>query len=225
MKKFVSLLLLLAMVFTLFCGAAFAEDTEAPERSADVVILFTSDIHCGIDQGFGYAGLAAIRDYLVEKGNAVILVDDGDNIQGEPVGTMSKGEISLELMNAMGYDVAIPGNHEFDYGMDQFLALAGKADFPYISCNFNKSGELVLEPYVIKEAAGSKIAFVGVTTPQTLTSSTPRYFQNEDGEFVYGFMQDETGEGVYAAVQSAVDAARADGADYVVVMGHILISC
>ena len=94
MKKFVSLLLLLAMVFTLFCGAAFADDApaeEAPERSADVVILFTSDIHCGVDQGFGYAGLEAVRDYLVAQGNDVILVDIGDNIQGEPIGTMSKG--------------------------------------------------------------------------------------------------------------------------------------
>ncbi len=222
MKRFLSLLLLAAMVFTLFCGAAFAEEGEAPERSADVVILFTSDVHCGVDQGFGYAGLAGVRDYLAAKGDAVILVDDGDNIQGEPIGTMTKGESLVDLMNQAGYELAIPGNHEFDYGMDQFLELATqKAKFEYISCNFNHEGELVFKPYAIKELGGAKVAFVGVTTPKTLTSSTPKYFQDDSGEFVYGFFQDETGEGVYNAVQSAVDAARAEGADYVVVMGHM----
>ena len=218
MKKAVSLLLILVLCLSLLSGTAFAEGAE---RSADVVILFTSDVHCGIDQGFGYAGLQQIRDYLIAGGNEVILVDDGDNIQGEPVGTMTKGEVSVDLMNKMGYSVAIPGNHEFDYGMEQFLALTEKADFDYISCNFNKSGELVFQPYVIRELDGLKVAFVGVTTPETLTSSTPRYFQDENGEFVYGFFQDETGEGVYNAVQAAVDDARAEGADYVVVMGHM----
>ena len=191
------------------------------ERSADIVILFTSDVHCGIDQGFGYAGLSEIYDHLVAQGNKVILVDDGDNIQGEPIGTMTKGEALVDLMNKVGYSVAIPGNHEFDYGMEQFLSLAKQAKFSYVSCNFNHEGELVFDPYVIRELDGMKVAFVGVTTPKTLTSSTPRYFQDENGEFVYGFFQDETGEGVYNAVQSAVDDARAEGADYVVVLGHM----
>ena len=216
-KRVLAFLLVLVMVMALGVTAS----AEGAERTGDVVILFTSDVHCGIDQGFGYAGLQAVREYLKAQGNDVLLVDDGDNIQGEPVGTMSRGDICIDLMNAMGYDVAIPGNHEFDYGMEQFLALAAKAKFPYISCNFNKSGELVFEPYVIKEAGGAKIAFVGVTTPKTLTSSTPRYFQDENGEFVYGFMQDDDGQGVYDAVQKAVDDARAEGADFVVVMGHM----
>ena len=218
-KRFLSFLLILVMLCSLMGGMACAADDT--ERSADVVILFTSDVHCGIDQGFGYAGLAEIRDYLAAQGNDVILVDDGDNIQGEPIGTMTKGEALLDLMNKMGYSVAIPGNHEFDYGMDQFLALAKQAKFDYISCNFNREGELVFQPYVIRELGGAKIAFVGVTTPKTLTSSTPKYFQDENGEFVYGFFQDESGEGVYNAVQSAVDAARAEGVDYVVAMGHL----
>ena len=201
---------------------AFADDEAAAvERSADIVILFTSDVHCGIDQGFGYAGLSEIYDHLVAQGNKVILVDDGDNIQGEPIGTMTKGEALVDLMNKVGYSVAIPGNHEFDYGMEQFLSLAKQAKFSYVSCNFNHEGELVFDPYVIRELDGMKVAFVGVTTPKTLTSSTPRYFQDENGEFVYGFFQDETGEGVYNAVQSAVDDARAEGADYVVVLGHM----
>ena len=212
----------LLLTFVLIVGCcSFVAFAEGEETRPDIVILFTSDVHCGIDQGFGYAGLEQIRDGLVAQGNVVILVDDGDNIQGEPIGTMTKGEALVELMNEAGYEIAIPGNHEFDYGMEQFLSLTEKAKFQYISCNFNKDGELVFEPYVIKELGGAKVAFVGVTTPKTLTSSTPKYFQNEKGEFVYGFFQDETGEGVYKAVQKAVDDARADGAEYVIVLGHM----
>ena len=131
------------------------------EKNGDIYILFTSDVHCGIDSGFGYAGLWQIRNTLESQGYETILVDDGDAIQGETIGTLSKGEKIIELMNAVGYDVAIPGNHEFDYGMDNFLKLAEEVDFPYISCNFNYMGEPVFDPYVIIEAAGKKIAFVG----------------------------------------------------------------
>ena len=210
---------LLAVVMVLSLGATAG--AEGAERTGDVVILYTSDVHCGIDQGFGYAGLQAVREYLTAQGDDVLLVDNGDNIQGEPVGTMTKGEIPLELMNAMKYDAAVPGNHEFDYGMEQFLALAEKAEFPYISCNFNREGERIFEPYIIKEAGGTKVAFVGVCTPETLTSSTPRYFQDENGEFIYGFLQDETGETLFTAVQDAIDAARAEGAEYVIVLAHL----
>ena len=217
MKKILSLLLALAMM--LGC-MAFAEEA-APALTQDVVVLFTSDVHCGIDQGFGYTGLAAVRDSLEAAGNHVLLVDNGDSIQGEPVGTMTTGEAIINLMNAVGYDIAVPGNHEFDYGMDRFLELTEKANFPYISANFNKDGELVFAPYVIKEFDEVQIAFVGITTPKTLTSSTPKYFQDEEGNFIYGFMQDETGEKLYTAVQTAVDDARAEGADYVVVLGHV----
>jgi len=120
----------------------------------------------------------------------------------------------------VGYDVAVPGNHEFDYGMENFLDLAkNKAEYPYISCNFTYKGELVFQPYIIKEVGGKKIAFVGVTTPRTFVTSTPTYFQ-EDGVYVYGFCEGD-GTALYAAVQKAADDARAEGADYVVVMAHL----
>ncbi len=215
MKKFLALLL--SAVMLLGC-IAIAEEA-APALTRDVVVLYTSDVHCGIDQGWGYAGLAAVRDAFAAD-NHVVLVDNGDAIQGEPVGTMTKGEALIDLMNAVGYDIATPGNHEFDYGMERFFELAEKAEFPYISANFNKEGELVFKPYVIKEFDGVKVAFVGISTPKTLTSSTPAYFMDDAGNFVYGFFQDETGEKLYAAVQAAVDAAKAEGAQYVVAMGH-----
>ena len=194
------------------------QETSVPK---DVMILYTSDVHCGVDQGFGYAGLEQIRKHLQAQGYDVILVDNGDNIQGDLIGSKSKGEVPIDLMNKMGYNVAIPGNHEFDYGMDQFLSLAEKAEFPYISCNFQCRGENVFEPYVILEAGGKKIGFVGVTTPETIVSSTPTHFQDEEGNYIYSFLQDETGEALYSAVQSAVDDAREEGAEYVIVMGHM----
>ena len=218
--KRITALVLAALLLVGTLGLTAWADDDAPKMKKDLVVLFTSDVHCGIDQGFGYAGLVAIRDNL-KKTNHVLLVDNGDAIQGEPVGTMTTGEAIITLMNSVGYDLAIPGNHEFDYGMDRFLELAKKARFPYISCNFNKEGELVFEPYVIKEFDGVKVAFVGVTTPKTITSSTPKYFQDDAGNYIYGFMQDDTGEGVYNAVQTAVDAARENGARYVVALGHV----
>lgn len=216
MKKMLAMLLCLTM---LLCGVAVAEEATSA-LTKDVVVLFTSDIHCGIDQGWGLIGVAAIRDGLSAK-NHVLLVDNGDAVQGETIGTLTNGSAVVELMNKVGYDIATIGNHEFDYGMENFLELTKKADYPYISANFNYKGELVFAPYIIKEFDGVKIAFVGVTTPNTLTSSTPVYFQDENGEYVYGFFQDTTGEKLYAAVQSAVDSARAEGATYVVVMGHL----
>ncbi len=217
MKKLLGLLLALAML--LGCFSAVAEDA-APALTKDLVILFTSDVHCGIDQGFGYAGLYAVKKQM-EKSYNVLLVDDGDSIQGEPVGTMTKGEAIINLMNAVGYDVAIPGNHEFDYGMDNFLSLTKQANFPYVSSNFTYKDELVFPAYVIKEVEGLKVAFVGITTPESITKSTPKYFQDENGNYVYGFMEDGTGEKLYAGVQSAVDAARAEGADYVIAIAHL----
>lgn len=217
MKKLLAVLLTLTMLL----GVSALAEESAPLFQQDVMILFTSDVHCGIESNFGYAGLAMVRDAYKNAGYHVLLVDNGDSIQGEPVGTMTTGEANIKLMNAVGYDIATMGNHEFDYGMDRFFELSKMANFPYISCNFNKGGELQFAPYVIKEFDGVKIAFVGITTPKTLTSSTPKYFQDENGNFIYGFFEDETGEGLYNAVQKAVDDARAEGASIVIAMAHL----
>ena len=148
-------------------------------------------------------------------------MDDGDAIKGEPIGLFTKGESIINIMNAVGYDIAIPGNHEFDYGADYFLELTKKANFPYISCNVTKNGELVLEPWLIREIGGIKIGFVGVATPDTLHGPNPQLFQDGNGSFIYGFMEDATGEKLYEAVQKAVDEVRAEGADYVVLLAHL----
>ena len=220
MKKFLALLLAFLMMLGTVAFAEGEPEAAEPALTKDLAILFTSDAHCGIDNGWGYAGIAALRDEIA-KDKHVILVDNGDAIQGEPVGTMTKGSAIVGIMEAAGYEVAIPGNHEFDYGMENFLNIAENSAYPYISCNFTYEGEPVFDPYVIKEFDGIKVAFVGVTTPKTFTSSTPTYFQNENGEYVYGFSEDDSGEALYAAVQSAVDAAREEGATYVILQAHL----
>ena len=206
--------------------AAFAEETNCFfGDKADVTILYTNDVHTYIDNKSPkptYAAIAALKKSIEDTGRDVLLVDAGDHIQGTAYGSMDDGATIIELMNEAGYDLATPGNHEFDYGMDQFNKLVEKADFDYISCNFvDKDGNPVLKPYVIKEADGVKIAFVGISTPKTITTSTPTYFQDGNGNYIYGFMQDDTGEKLYAAVQSAVDAARKEGAKYVIAMAHL----
>ena len=198
-----------------------AQRPSSIDLSGDAVILFTGDVHCAVNRGFGFAGLQQLRDYLVNKGDDVILVDTGDAIQGEPLGTMSKGEAIVSLMNEVGYEIAVPGSHEFDYGVDRFFELSDMASFDYVSCNFNKDGQLLLAPYVTRQLGGHLVAFIGVTTPRTLTAIAPRQFMNEDGKFVYSFYQDDSGRYLYSAVQKAVDNARVEGAEYVVVLRHL----
>ena len=219
LKKLLAVLLVVSMLMT---GLAFAETAETEVEHQPVVILYTNDVHCGIEDAIGYAGLAAYEKAYEKLGYEVILVDNGDAIQGGPIGTLSKGEYIIDIMNAVGYDVATIGNHEFDYGMDQFMALREKAEFPYISANFcDLEGNPILDPYVIMELGGWKVAFVGASTPETFTKSTPTFFQDEEGNYIYSFCQGEDGAELYAAVQEAVDAARAEGAEIVVVMSHL----
>lgn len=225
-KRIPALLLAIIMTAMMMLGgcsqAVENEQSSDAEESKEIVVLFTSDVHCGVGDNWGYAGLQQIKDTLESKGVSVLLVDDGDAIQGAPIGTLSKGKAVADLMNKMGYDIAIPGNHEFDYGMDNFLEIAENASFPYICCNLMKKGEPVLDPYVIRETGGRKIGFVGALTPTAITGSNPKNFQDENGNYVYSLLhEDRTGQAFYDAVQKSVDAARADGAEIVILMGHL----
>lgn len=200
---------------------AFAQSSDM-----GIVILHTNDVHCGInanDDTFGYADLAAYRTKLEAEGYTTLLVDAGDSVQGDVIGTLSDGSFPLQIMNEVGYDIAVPGNHEFDYGMDNFFSLKDSAEFPYISANFVDltSGDTVIDSYKIIDADGVKIGFVGISTPETITKSTPDFFKNDNGDYIYGFCSGNNGEELYNAVQSAVDSASADGADYIVAVGHL----
>ena len=226
-SKFLSLFLVLAMVCSLFGSAMAAEGTT--QADGDVVVLYTNDVHTYIDNNVGegnengltYSKVAAYKDSL----DNALLVDAGDHIQGTAYGSMDKGATIIELMNAAGYDVATLGNHEFDYDMEGALAAIEAADFPYVSCNFyheenGVKGDNVLDSYVVFEVNGVKIAFVGITTPESFTKSTPAYFQDDAGNYIYGIAGGEDGSELYEAVQAAIDAASAE-ADYVIGLGHL----
>lgn len=213
---------LLAVVMLLGLIAVPAAAKAEGEEAKDIVILYTNDVHCGIADNIGYAGLARVKAAYEAAGKEVILVDCGDSVQGDVIGTLSKGEALVELMNDVGYDVAVPGNHEFDYGMDQFNKNVSLAKFQYICCNFlNDKGEAVLKPYTIVEKAGKKIAFVGIDTPESFTKSTPVYFQDGEGNYIFSFCEGNNGQELYDKVQETVDAARAEGADYVIAVAHL----
>ena len=215
MRK-VPMLLLTGAAAIMMCQPAFALDH-------DVVILHTNDVHCGIEGKIGYAGVASYKEQMEEETPYVTLVDAGDAIQGAPVGTLSEGEALIQIMNQVGYDFAIPGNHEFDYGMERFLSLANQLNCRYYSCNFvNLPGmETVLKPYKLVDYDDIKVAYVGASTPESITKSTPKYFQDVQGRYRYGFCEDATGDALYAQIQKYVDKAKAEGADYVVLAGHL----
>ncbi len=208
------------------------EDAGEAEAAGGVTILYTNDVHTYIDNAYEvdetqtlpvirYSTVAA---YKASLENA-LLVDAGDAIQGTVYGSMDKGATITKLMNMTGYDAATLGNHEFDYDMDGAMAAIEAADFPYVSCNFyhekdGAAGENVLDSYVVLEAGGVKVAFIGITTPESFITSTPAYFQDDAGNFIYGIAGGTDGSALYAAVQKAIDAASAE-ADYVIALGHL----
>ena len=219
----VSLALTLSMSTTIFAAPAV---TDAAADTSPIVILHTNDVHCGIDDSIGYAGLAAYKSEMEAQYGAdrVTLVDAGDAIQGGAVGTLSDGAYVIDIMNQVGYDLAVPGNHEFDYGTGNFLDLAtNRAKFPYLSCNCRElaTGSTVLNSYWIEDYDGVKVAYVGISTPESLSKTTPAHFQDGNGVFLYDFFQGADGLYLYTAVQAAVNDARAQGADYVVAIGHL----
>ena len=220
MKKLIALVLSLAMVFSLVACGGTAAPTE------DVAILYTNDVHTYIDNPLSYDVIAAIKGELETQYKNVLLVDAGDHAQGTVYGSMDFGETVIELMNGAGYDLATLGNHEFDYSMEGTMDIIEWAEYPYISANFYKleNGQRtdnVLDSYKIFELGGHKIAFVGITTPESFTKSTPAYFQNENGEYIYGISGGDNGEDLQADVQKAIDEAKKAGATTVIALGHL----
>ena len=221
MKKLIALLLAVCMVLGLMT-TVFAAD----EKSNDIVILYTNDVHCAVDDNIGYAGLAAYKKEMQAAYNYVALVDCGDSVQGDVIGTLSKGEYLVDIMNELGYDFASFGNHEFDYTLPQLQKLIDKAKYQYLCCNLTytaKDGKGLTgyKAYEIKTYGNTKVAFVGIDTPESFTKSTPTYFQDANGNFVYSFAEGNNGADLYNKVQETVNAAKKDGATYVVAIAHL----
>ena len=219
--KIITLVMSLALIFGSVGSVYAAADSSDSESSGDITILYTNDVHSYIDEDITYSTIASYKDSL----DNVLLVDAGDHIQGTAYGSMDEGETIIELMNAAGYDLATLGNHEFDYGMDGALSTIESADFDYVSCNFysindDGSDETVLDSYEVFEVNGVSIAFIGITTPESITKSTPAYFQDEDGNYIYEIAGGSDGSELYEAVQTAIDAASEE-ADIVIALGHL----
>ncbi len=218
----------LHFIACLLCLQLFVASFALANDDDKVIILHTNDVHTFMDSGISYAGVAAYKKQMQEKYGAkdVVMVDAGDIIQGGPVGALTTGSALIDLMNAVGYDYMTPGNHEFDYGMARLFELLKKLNTKVISCNITylKDGKLLFAPYAIQEFHGLKVAFVGITTPESLLKSTPAHFQDNTGKYLYGFAEggeDDNGKSLYAVVQKAVDEARAQGAEIVIALAHL----
>lgn len=208
-------------------GSVYPAEEEGEEDS--IAVLYTNDVHCGFttsDEGMGLAGFAGYKYAMWQQYGYLTTVDIGDFIQGEAIGTISDGEYPVLLRNFVGYDYGTVGNHEFDYGMDALIGEGGlveQSDMTYLCCNFIdlETGEPVFDEYALETYGDITVAYVGIATPETLFKSTPAYFQNEDGEYIYGFCEGNNGQNLYDRVQESVDAAREAGADYVVAISHL----
>lgn len=230
MKKRCSIILAMILAFALIIPAT---EVKADAKKGGLVILYTNDVHCGVtrtvgDSGenkysFGYSNVSAYKKQLEEEYANVLLVDAGDHIQGGVYGVLSKGEWMIDLMNAAGYDYATLGNHEFDYTVPRLLELAEMADYKYLSCNFLQldDGEPVFRSEALVNAGGLTIGLVGITTPETYTKSTPAYFKNDAGEFIYSFCEGGKGKDLYNQVQKSIDSLKGQGADIVIALAHL----
>ena len=233
MKRFISRRSFLKTAGVTTAAAAVA--VGAPSASAcfgkgklpEITILYTNDVHTYIDHKspeLTYASIAALKKSYEEQGKNVLLVDAGDHIQGTAYGSMDDGATIIRLMNEAGYDLATPGNHEFDYGMDRAKMVLKEADFPYVSCNWIdlRSGLRVLPSIKLFNIQGAFVAFVGITTPETFTKSTPAYFMNaKQTRYIYDILGGDDGAKLYDAVQKAIDKAKTLGADYIIGLGHL----
>ena len=184
--------------------------------SQDVVILYENDVHCGVD---GYANFAALKSNMKATHKYVTVVSNGDFVQGGSLGAASHGRNIIDIMNEVGYDYVTLGNHEFDYGIPRQMELMEELQAECLCCNFKdlRTGKPLYDSYRIVNYGDFDVAFLGMSTPYTINSSTPTYFKDDKGNYIYSFCI----ENFYDVVQKAVDAARKEGAEYVVVLSHL----
>ena len=235
MKKLLSVFLALVMVFALCGGALAAEgtvDTDAPtdttgetptdpatdeapaepegDLAGKIVILHTNDVHGAITT---YDKVAAMKADYEARGAEVLLFDAGDYIQGDPTVSISQGATAVELMNLAGYDLAGVGNHEFDYGYANLVTILESAQFPVVCANASRNGSSVFTANTVFTLEdGTTIGVFGLATPETATKAHPAKL---DGVTFLA------GEELYACAEEQVTALEAQGADYVVCLGHL----
>ena len=191
-------------------------------RSNDIVFLYTTDVHCGVDDNLGYSSLSAYKKEMLKEYKYVSLLDAGDYIQGDVIGAFSNGISIANIMNKMKYEVVTLGNHEFDYGIDPLSNVIKTLNADVVSCNLSYIGKKEnkikdIKPYVIKKYGNTKIGIVGITTPQTLIESTPSIFK-EDNEVAYSFSGEDVAS-YYKCIQDNIDLCNKE-ADYTILLAH-----
>lgn len=233
MTKRISLIITVMMLLSVMTAALASPAEESAAETVSVfpagspdevaaVILHTNDVHAGYTDDIGYDGLVLYKKELESLYENVLLVDAGDAVQGTVIGSMSKGTEIIRMMNRAGYDLAAPGNHEFDFGFDALEECSDLLSCGYICANFcTTDGEPVFRPWKILEAGDLKIGFVAVVTPDTFTRSRIRNIVNEVGEPMYDFLADDTGDRLCDTLQKNIDEVRANGADYVILLAHL----
>ncbi len=213
------------LLFSLLCLYAGPFNVVLAAQNSKFIILYTNDVHTHVTSGVTYAGVAAHKKMLqAQYGQEnVILVDAGDAIQGSPLGLLTKGGSIVQLLNTIGYDYITLGNHEFDYGMPRLFELIQKLNARVITCNITSTANQspIFTPYAIQHFHGLKVAFVGISTPESITTSNPAYFQDAQGTYLYSFAEGKQGQELYATVQKYVQAARDQGAEIVIALAHL----
>ena len=212
-------------IFAVVVFAMGALTAQKKNLSNEIVVLYTNDVHCGIENNIGYAGFAAYKNEYLKETPFVTVVDAGDAIQGGVEGAIDKGESIVKLMNAVGYDFAVFGNHEFDYGMDRLTQIVKKSKSQYLCCNLKYTGSKKnflknTIPFKIVKYDDIKVAYIGISTPYSIKSSTPTFFMEKD-KYVYDFGTGNDGKDFIERVQNAIDAAKKDGADFVIAVAHL----
>jgi 2',3'-cyclic-nucleotide 2'-phosphodiesterase (5'-nucleotidase family) len=212
MKRIYLLLLVLAAA-----TACSPKTTPAGgQRNSDIVILYDNDVHCSVD---GYAKMAALKAEKQAETPYLTMVSAGDFVQGGSMGAASKGGYIVTIMNAVGYDYVTLGNHEFDYGIPRLKEFTNALTATVLCCNLIDltAGKRMYKAYEIVDYGGTKVAIIGAATPYSFNSSTPSFFQNDKGEYIYSLCTDT----FYDMFQNYVNDARNQGADYVVALTHL----
>ncbi|MBR2698312.1 MAG: bifunctional metallophosphatase/5'-nucleotidase [Clostridia bacterium] len=221
-RQMLGLVILLCLVTACALPSLAEPPAAPPQKDNAVAVLFTSDVHCYYDRDIGYDGLMLYKEELAQRYADVLLVDAGDAIQGAPLGAISGGEEPIRLMNAVGYDVATLGNHEFDYGFDVLDRLQEALSCGYIWANFcTADGVPVYAPYKIIESGGMRIAFIGADTPDTFSKTVIHDITDDTGVPMYDFKADASGEALYACLQGCIDEVRGQGADFAILIAHL----
>ena len=212
-KDFLASLFVVMSLFLVACNEDNIKDTTPDLPTKPIVILYENDVHCAVD---GYPVLVAVRKECQSATDYVSTVSCGDFASGALVGAISKGEQITRIMNFVGYDAVVLGNHEFDYGVPQMFNITDSLDAPVLCANLKnvQTEEFPYQAYHIVSYGDVDIAYIGFTTT---TSGTVKSLSDEQGNPLYSLMRED----FYTNAQYFIDEAREDGADYIIALAHL----